>query len=902
MGVQAVPLLELVPKRLAAEPRPGRPGGGAFAGLDPAVVASAREAGVTEGQLREVANLVRKETKLTDLPPRVHGKKNVLSESEDEEEPELLEAVEGGEQETTPAMEKAVLQLTKIVGSLTKKKSSGLEALLDNLEGGDSGGSSSSYQKLRKSLVETPKFLYETIESLMDEDFAHVRAGPGLASVETSSRAWLEHRSKLQNYTNTVRLAWQIASIHDCLRRDARDEARARSALLLTALDQAAIDNGNWTLAQEVLLEPAAPYAAFAAKRPPEVWEQSTSRILDDRWVDILMWKIKDRDAYLEARKRLAGSKAAALPPKSDPALTDPKVAAPKRQPKGGKEGKGPVTAVPEDERFPVQNALRTEEPPRVLKKEVQRTQNGAEDENVTEAGRVEGQRLQSSPERAVSSSRARAFGDRGRSSVSSFEAAENPEGGGPFSAQIKPKWMQQLLQFDRSQFLFSKDFASLEDALERGGGILDLFSGSRGIARACTESFSCWVLTFDIKRGASQDLSCLTLQERLLSLVRRRVFRAMVAGPVCASFSTAVTPPCRTFDYPAGVPWCSLKQQAKNAVGNEQLRFIQRLVRLCLQHGVRFAVENPNGSWMWKQVGDLSWDDIMGHPSVDDLKVDYCMFGCPWQKRTRFRTSLHLGGQKLFCTCGLPHVRLRGRCREKGVNYTQLAEPYPRPLCRAIAAAIGIDCKFFLGQKKKLDISACARGTHARIGEAKNPGPRRKAPRTGDLSEVELLEPATVAMRSKVWQTFTTWVEEQTGSGVFPWILGQPATLVDLLISFGHFAFKDGMPLLYFRHLLVHVQKECIAVRSFMPLAWQLVFKWEQMEPTSHRPPLPEPLLLAMAALGLAWRWRLWSSCLIFSFYAGCRVGEVLAAKREHLLLPSDLMSTGPGPTRLLT
>ena len=336
------------PKAAGRRAETRKPGGGVFAGLDPAVVASAREAGVTEGQLREVANLVRKETKLTDLPPRVPGRKNVLSESEDEEEPELLDAEEGEEQGTTPPMEKALIQLTKIVGSLTKKKSSGLEALLDNLEGGDSGGSSSSsrskaaaYQKLRKSLVESPKFLYETIESLMDEDFAHVRAGPGLASVETSSRAWLEHRSKLQNYTNTVRLAWQIASIHDCLRRDAQEEARARSALLLTALDQAAIDNGNWTLAQEVLLEPAAPYAAFAAKRPPEVWEQSTSRILDDRWVDILMWKIKDRDAYLEARKRLAGSKAAALPPKSDPALTDPKVAAPKRQPKGGKEGKG---------------------------------------------------------------------------------------------------------------------------------------------------------------------------------------------------------------------------------------------------------------------------------------------------------------------------------------------------------------------------------------------------------------------------------------------------------------------------------------------------------------------------------------------------------------------------------
>ena len=213
------------PKAAGRRAETRKPGGGAFAGLDPAVVASAREAGVTEGQLREVANLVRKETKLTDLPPRVPGRKNVLSESEDEEEPELLDAEEGEEQGTTPPMEKALIQLTKIVGSLTKKKSSGLEALLDNLEGGDSGGSSSSsrskaaaYQKLRKSLVESPKFLYETIESLMDEDFAHVRAGPGLASVETSSRAWLEHRSKLQNYTNTVRLAWQIASSSRCPR------------------------------------------------------------------------------------------------------------------------------------------------------------------------------------------------------------------------------------------------------------------------------------------------------------------------------------------------------------------------------------------------------------------------------------------------------------------------------------------------------------------------------------------------------------------------------------------------------------------------------------------------------------------------------------------------------------
>ena len=298
----------------------------------------------------------------------------------------------------------------------------------------------------------------------------------------------------------------------------------------------------------------------------------------------------------------------------------------------------------------------------------------------------------------------------------------------------------------------------------------------------------------------------------------------------------------------------------------------------------------------MWKQVGSLSWDSILSAGTVGDLKVDYCMFGCPWQKRTRFRTDLHLRDQKLFCSGKLLHVRLRGRCRERGVNYTQLAEPYRRALCHAIATAIGIDCRFLGGLRKKLDISSCARGGHARIGEAANPGPRLgRGPRGGDLTEVELLEPATIAMRARIWTSFVTWIDEHVGGGVFPWVLGQPSTLVDLLISFGHSAYREGLSLSYYRQLLAHVQRENLAVRPFMSLAWQLVTKWELMEPTNHRPPLPEPILAAMISLGLAWGWNQWTCTLIFSFFGACRVGEVLHASREHLLLPSDLLSDTP-------
>ena len=457
--------------------------------------------------------------------------------------------------------------------------------------------------------------------------------------------------------------------------------------------------------------------------------------------------------------------------------------------------------------------------------------------------------------------------------------------------------WQQEILKFPAGQFVYSKCFRSLEEAVRSAPGILDLFSGERGISRACTALFPCWCITFDLKHSAGEDLSSLPLQTKLTRLIHRGAFRAMVAGPVCSSFSTAITPPCRTGDYPEGVPWCSTKQQLKNLVGNEQLAFIIRLANACVKAGVKFSVENPNGSWFWKQKRPrLSWERLMRRNDVDDLRVDYCMFGCPWQKRTRFRTSLHIRGQKLFCSCGLPHLRLRGRCREKGVNFTRLAEPYPRPLCYALAYAIGVDCKYFPELKKKLNIWNCARGEHARLGEAKNPGPRKPpARRSEDLADVELLEPVTIALRAKIWTSFVNWVDESASAGLFPWVLGQPRLLVELLIGYGHAAFREGISLMYFRQLLAHVQRENVAVRPYMLPAWQVVSKWELLEPTNHRPPMPEPLMAAMAALGWIWGWKRWTATLIFSFVGACRVGEVLHARRSHLLLPSDLLSDQP-------
>ena len=445
----------------------------------------------------------------------------------------------------------------------------------------------------------------------------------------------------------------------------------------------------------------------------------------------------------------------------------------------------------------------------------------------------------------------------------------------------------------NRSQFQFNKAFDTLEAAMASGRGVLELYAGARGFSKAAVKYGFPWSLSYDIKHSASEDLSLAPLQQRLVRWIHGSFFLAMGAGPVCASFSTAITPPCRNKQFPEGVPWCSQLQQSKNLAGNLQLSFVLEIVMACIKSDVRFWVENPDGSWIWKQRGALSWDGVLAHKSVGDLRVDYCRFGTAWRKRTKFRTDLHLRGQNCFCCCGKRHVVLRGRCRERKMNFTRLAEAYPRPLANVLGAAAVIDAGVS-DSRRTLDVAACAKCASRCIGEALNPGPRRAIVRDPEMSlaDVNLLEPGTVAIRSRMWHDFSVWADARFGDGSLDRVCAVPSLLVQVLIAFGYHCFEANVSLHYYRQLLAHIQRELIGVRAFMAPAWEVCSKWELVEPTQHRPPLPEPVLKAMATLGLAWGWKRWVATLLFAFFAAARVGEVLRAKRRHLLTPHDLLT----------
>lgn len=321
---------------------------GSLENLDAGVVASARQAGVSEAQLVELNKLLAKPNRMEDAPG-LKRKDPDLSESDSGGEEPILEADEelpGGKAKLDP-VGSAVVKLTRIVDNLSQSKrpSKELEDLLDGIEGGQESTSSSSslrskaavYQKLRRSLQENPKAIYSKVEELMELDFTQLRRAPGGQNQPVSARAWLEHRSKLSSYPMGVRMGWILSGILDALRADHIQEARARTAVALIALEQASLDQGSWLLSQEILLEDPPPFQSFQGRRVPESWEQATSKLLDERWTSVLTWRLKEKDSYIETRKRLGQGrgKGEGKDSKGDPFVPTP---SPK---KGGKGSKG---------------------------------------------------------------------------------------------------------------------------------------------------------------------------------------------------------------------------------------------------------------------------------------------------------------------------------------------------------------------------------------------------------------------------------------------------------------------------------------------------------------------------------------------------------------------------------
>eukprot|EP00438_Fugacium_kawagutii_P002050 Skav230092 [mRNA] locus=scaffold3264:40338:47439:- [translate_table: standard] len=327
---------------------------------------------------------------------------------------------------------------------------------------------------------------------------------------------------------------------------------------------------------------------------------------------------------------------------------------------------------------------------------------------------------------------------------------------------------------------------------------------------------------------------------------------------------------------------------------GNSHSQFLAKLIRKCIKLGIHYWVENPHGSFLWLQP---EWLSLPHGRAMDYFTVDYCTFKTPWRKRTRFVTSSALKRTKKLCSRDHAHTILRGKDKRTGLNMTALAEPYPKKLCALLAwhACYDTGC---------LRRTLVCRSSHRRIGEAKNPGPRRPTlqPRSASaLDSVQLISAQTSALGERVYWQFRRWLDSSLSFEEVQKLFIVPTLMGYMLGAYGKHLYARGDALYSFRHLVVYMQREFPSLKGSLQPAWDVILRWEELEPVEHRRPLPFAMMAAMVCLAIAWGWLRIAGVILIGFHGCCRPGEVLRAQRAQLVLPCDLgLTSGPAYLRV--
>lgn len=442
---------------------------------------------------------------------------------------------------------------------------------------------------------------------------------------------------------------------------------------------------------------------------------------------------------------------------------------------------------------------------------------------------------------------------------------------------------LEILRTFDAKQVFFRKGIADFLEA-----GALDLYSGTGGVVKSLQRGGCPWVVSFEIKRSSSEDVLSKTNQYKIVRLIQLGAVKLVGSALVCRSFSPAVTLPVRSARYPRGVPWASSAMREKISEGNAMSDFDCEVRAACDEQEppVFFWTENPDTSFLWRMPKNRRFR----RPGSKNLcRVDFCRFGTPWRKRTRLATNVpKLRGLRVFCTCSRPHQTLRGQHPTLKKPWTAVAQPYPRGFAKMVAAAALDAC----GWGGPFDVAGCARCSSLRIGEAKNPGPRRPArSRAFSLEQAPVQTWASINLGERRWQLFLEWCRGFLSGDPVALFLMVPLFLAHAIRRYGDLDFMSGGSLLYFRHLVLAAQRKIPSLKPFVSICWDLATRWEKIEPVRHRPPVPEALVEALVSLAWLLGWRRWSSITMLCFYGVARAGEVLQCIRQDLLLPADMM-----------
>ena len=167
----------------------------------------------------------------------------------------------------------------------------------------------------------------------------------------------------------------------------------------------------------------------------------------------------------------------------------------------------------------------------------------------------------------------------------------------------------------------------------------------------------------------------------------------------------------------------------------------------------------------------------------------------------------------------------------------------------------------------------------------------RRKSRALAPLLEGRPVQALTRDRRSKLKTSWIGWLADEGYSweDVGRWARNDVSKLNQVLSRYGKWLYEDGWPYYWLSETINMVSSEFPTVRRFLQQVWDLAQAWQREEPPTHHSALPWQVLAALLSVSITWGWIRVAGIIALAWGGLARIGEVLAAKRKHLVLPAD-------------
>eukprot|EP00435_Cladocopium_sp_Y103_P065786 s89_g27.t1 len=174
---------------------------------------------------------------------------------------------------------------------------------------------------------------------------------------------------------------------------------------------------------------------------------------------------------------------------------------------------------------------------------------------------------------------------------------------------------------------------------------------------------------------------------------------------------------------------------------------------------------------------------------------------------------------------------------------------------------------------------------------ERKRAASRRGITLAGDRVVLDV----TRVRRKKLFSLFQSWLWTQHGVSLLYLLNEKPAdpeVISKWLVEYGKEMYRTGKTYNSYAETVNAIAGARPQIRKQLTQAWDYAFSWIAGEPSDHHPALPAGILIAMMSLALTWGWPQVAAVFGLAWAGVLRIGEVLQATRDDLILPSDALA----------